>query len=215
MSDFEFRERLRRDYTHGVIKSAKPQSKLPVSNSASMPKAQKARGQKKIIFIILCTALLITLAVCVSIFLRSTPKPKAANTSPVPSAISQAVSFPVYYPNPEKLPSGYYLDKDSFKNPVKNGVAYSVSYGGNKKIVFSAQQKPSDNELQAFNSSYIPLRTDYQTKAGQAEIGAYNNHGTIETLVSLSTNSSTWLVVTAPYDINQDQLKKVLSAIQR
>ena len=139
------------------------------------------------------------------------------NSSPVPRNIQSKVDFPIYYPDQKKLPTGYRLNPDSFKAPQANGVVYEVDYGNGKRMVFSVQPKPSDNALQTFNSSYIPLRTDYQTPSGTAEIGAYNDNGkiTTETLVSLPTNDKTWLLITAPYDINQAQLKQVLSSLKK
>jgi len=133
------------------------------------------------------------------------------SSSPVPKNVAQKVSFPVYYPDQAKLPAGYRLDRNSFASPVKNGVAYDVVYAGGKKIVFSVQVKPSDNELQSFNSNYIPLRLDYQTKLGQAEIGAYRG----QTLASLPIIDGPWIVLTAPPDINQGQLKQVIQAIRK
>lgn len=137
------------------------------------------------------------------------------NTSPVPESIRKSVSFPVYYPDPKKLPAGYTLDTNSFKNPVKNGVTYNVNYGGGR-VVFSVQAKPSATELDSFTASYIPLNNIYQTPVGQARLGAYNNGGKIatETLVSLPTDKNVWIIVTAPYNINQDQLKEVLSSLR-
>ena len=130
---------------------------------------------------------------------------------PVPQNISQLVSFPIYYPDPNKLPKGYKLDVKSFSAPLKNGVTYTVNYGNDNKIVFSVQPKPSADELLTFDGNFLPLRTSYQTAVGQAEIGAYN----LKTLVSLPTNSSSWIIITAPPNINQDQLKQVLSAITK
>jgi hypothetical protein len=141
---------------------------------------------------------------------RHTITPKPVSNSPVPQAVAQSVNFPIYYPDSKKLPVGYTLNRNSFTSPVKNGVAYSLNYDNGKKIVFSVQVKPSDNELQSFNSSYIPLRIDYQTLVGQAEIGAYHN----QTLVSLPIINGPWVVITAPPDINQDQLKQVISALK-
>jgi len=132
------------------------------------------------------------------------------STSPVPDSVSRSVNFPVYYPDQKKLPADYRLNSGSFTAPVKNGVNYSVSYGNGKKIVFSVQTKPADSELQTFNSSYIPLRVDYQTPVGQAEIGAYHN----QTLASLPVVNGPWIVITAPPDINQNQLKQVLSSLK-
>lgn len=133
------------------------------------------------------------------------------NSSPVPKTISQAVDFPVYYPNPKNLPSGYSLNLGSFNLPVKNGVTYKVSYGNGKNIVFSLQPKLSASDYQTFEGNYLPLKTPYQTPIGQAEIGAYN----LETLVSLPVSgSNTWIIITAPGNINQDQLQQVLSSLK-
>jgi hypothetical protein len=142
------------------------------------------------------------------------PNRAAVSSSPVPANIVRAVNFKVYYPDQSKLPAGYTFDKNSFANPVSNGISYEVNYDNGKKIVFSLQSKPADNELQVFNSNYIPLRTDYQTAIGQAEIGAYNNHGKVQSLVSLPTHSSTWIVITAPYDIDQAALKQILNSLK-
>jgi hypothetical protein len=142
---------------------------------------------------------------------RHTATPMQVSNSPVPRALAQSVNFPVYYPDPKKLPAGYTLNLGSFAAPVKNGVNYSVNYDNGKKIVFSVQLKPADSELQSFNSSYIPLRIDYQTPVGQAEIGSYHS----KTLVSLPVINGPWIIITAPLDINQDQLKSVLSSIRR
>jgi hypothetical protein len=137
------------------------------------------------------------------------------STSPVPGDVQRAVRFPVYYPDPKRLPAGYALDVHSFKAPVKDGVTYVVRYGTGKNIVFSVQSKPSDSDLQSFNASYIPLRNDYRTMVGQAEIGAYLSNGRLQTLVSLPTDSNAWLIITAPPDINHDQLQQVLQALQK
>jgi hypothetical protein len=131
--------------------------------------------------------------------------------SVVPKPIANSVSFPVYYPDPKRLPNGYILDTDSFSSPVKDGVSYTVNYDTNKKVVFSVQVKPSDSELQTFNSSYIPLRIDYKTKLGQAEIGAYHS----QTLVSVPVNNGPWIIITAPEDINPAALKQIIQAIRK
>lgn len=140
----------------------------------------------------------------------------ARNSSPVPKSVQKAVSFPVYYPDQKKLPKGYRLDETSFTSPVKNGVSYEVKYGDGKKIVFSGQAKPSNKDLEFFYRSYLPLRYDINMPIGKAEVGAYNNKGKVTTLVSLPiNNSSAWLVITAPSDINQDDLEQVLRSIKR
>ena len=160
----------------------------------------------------IASAVLLVAAVMLGIWLywHHNRLPALKQPNPVPSAVRQAVPFPVYYPDPEKLPAGYTLNQNSFSSPVKNGVTYSVSYGNGKKIVFSVQVKPSDTELQSFNSNYIPLRVEYQTPVGQAEVGAYHS----KTLVSLPIINGPWIVITAPPDIDQGQLKQVLSTLK-
>jgi hypothetical protein len=130
---------------------------------------------------------------------------------PVPSQIAAAVTYKIYYPDQAKLPAGYVLDRNSFANPVKNGISYSVNYDNDKKIVFSVQIRPSDNELQSFQSNFIPLSIDFQTPLGQGAIGAY--HG--QTLASLPIENGPWVVATAPADVNQDNLKQVLRALKQ
>lgn len=145
------------------------------------------------------------------------PKAKSAfASSPVPPAISRAVGFLVYYPASDKLPRGYSLDKKSFiLSPQKNGVAYAVKYGDGNKIEITIQSKPSDSELQSATNNFIPLHNELQTPVGQAEIGAYNNHGQTETFVSLPVTNGPWIIMTAPYDIDQSQLKQVVLALRK
>jgi hypothetical protein len=175
-----------------------PVSELP---EAQQPTAKTKRDLLPLISLVLMLALFIGGGTWLYVH---------KNSSPVPKAIRQSVDFPVYYPDPKKLPSGYTLNLSSFKTPIKNGVTYSVSYGNGKQLVFSVQPKPSPAELQTFDGNYLPLKTTYQTPVGQAEIGAYN----LKTLVSLPTSSSTWIIITAPPNINQGQLKQVLSSIK-
>jgi hypothetical protein len=135
-------------------------------------------------------------------------------TSPVPKNIVQGVSFPIYYPVQKILPVGYTLDLNSFEQPRQNGISYMVSNNKGQKLVFSLQPKPSSSALQNFEANYIPLNNSYQTANGQALIGAYNTKTGIETLVSLPTDSSTWVIITGPSNINQTQLKQVLSSLK-
>lgn len=135
--------------------------------------------------------------------------------SPIPQSISNSVSFPVYYPDPKKLPTGYVLSPESFRVPQKDVVLYSVNYGKDKKLVFSVQPKPSDTYINNFHANYIPLHSDFQTSIGKAEIGAYNNTGNLQTLVSMPADDRIWIVITAPADIDQNQLKQVLRSIMK
>lgn len=194
----------RRDYTGGLIggrPAAQPQTPAPP--------AKKVKKSRHKLWIVSVLSLLILIGFAVGGWTFT-----HRDQSPVPKNIQSAVSFPVYYPEQKKLPAGYTLNLQSIKMPQSNGVVYSVDYGLGKKLVFSVQPKPSDAELQRFNASYIPLRNEYQTPVGKAEIGAYNSHGQLVTLVSLPTSGKTWIIINAPYDVNQDKLKQVLQAIK-
>ncbi len=176
------------------------------------PSTRPRHGRRKGILIGLMVLLLASAGIVLYLWCPWHKNLQATQKIPVvPAAISNGVSYKVYYPDPAKLPAGYTLVRSSFTMPVKNGVAYWVSYDNGKHIVFSVQSKPSDTELQTFNSNYIPLRNDYQTGVGQAEIGAYHN----QTLVSLPATNGPWIVISAPQDISQDKLKQVLSSITK
>ncbi len=151
-------------------------------------------------------AMIIVMAAAAGLFFIQ----KQKSASPVPSNVQKAVNFAIYYPEQKKLPNGYTFNPSSISKPVDNGVTYAVSYGGTKKIVFSIQPKPTDSELQSFYSQYIPLKNDSQTHLGQAEIGVYHD----QTLVSLPIINGPWIIVTAPKDVNQDQLKQVLQSLK-
>lgn len=132
------------------------------------------------------------------------------DSSPVPATVRKSVSFPVYYPSPAKMPAGYTLDLHSF-SATSQTVVYSVTYETNKKIAFTVQRKPSDDELKLFHTNQMPLRNEVKVAVGTATTGSLNN----QTLASLPTNDQTWLLITAPIDIDQEQFRQVLRAINR
>lgn len=129
----------------------------------------------------------------------------AAN--PIPARYRTAVDFPVYYPAAGKLPSGYKLNAASFSSPAANVIVYAIDYG-DQHVAVSQQDKPASSDLQSFADGRIPLHTTQSTPVGQAMIGAIGN----QSIVSLPTNSKTWIIVTAPYSINQSQLKQLLDS---
>lgn len=139
----------------------------------------------------------------------------AGESGPISKAIRSSISTPVYYPDKAKLPKGYVLDTTSFQSPQPNTLLYSVKYGDGQTLLFSLQPKPSDEEIQRFYSNHIPLRNQVKTPAGRAEIGAYNNADKLQTIVSLPTNDDTWILITAPSEIDQSDLKKVLNSLTR
>jgi len=127
---------------------------------------------------------------------------------PISKQAAEQLGFNIYYPNSKLLPSGYILNKGSFSS-TSQVLIYSVSYG-NQKIVFSDQPKPTYNQLLSFVNNNIPLNTTFSTSVGTATIGAIKN----QTVVSLPTNSDSWLIITSPESINQNDLDQVLSSIE-
>jgi hypothetical protein len=123
----------------------------------------------------------------------------------VPKALVKQMPFPIYYPDPKKLPAGYTIDKSSFNSPAKDVVLYAVDYKGGK-LVFSVQLKPSAVELNAFNTQRIPLHDTLKTSVGTAVIGAIGK----QSIISLPTDTNAWVIVTAPYNTDQPKLSTIL-----
>jgi len=131
---------------------------------------------------------------------------------PIPTIIRNSVTFPVYYPDQQKLPTGYTLNLNSFGSPQKGVVVYTVTYGLNKKLIFTLQPKPSDNDLHTFYQNQVPLHFTWHTKVGTAIVGVLRQ----QTFVSLpTTNDNAWILITGPTDVNQNQLKQVIQAIKK
>jgi hypothetical protein len=164
------------------------------------------RGHAKTIILGLCV-IIILLAVGGFIYHRSN-QPRV-----VPKKFASQLSFPIYYPDPKKLPAGYTINEQSFNSPQTGVLLYSVDYGSGQKLIFSNQARPSSDTIQNFYTNYIPLRNQMNTTLGQAQIGAYGSGKNLKTVVSLPINK-TWVIVTAPYNVNQNQLKQVLNALK-
>jgi hypothetical protein len=128
---------------------------------------------------------------------------------PIDKASAQTLGFDIYYPNQKLLPEGYVLDKKSFYYSNQT-IIYSVIYGNNQKIIFSDQVKPSSADLQDFNAKNIPLHTTENTSIGTATLGAIGS----QSIASLPTKTNAWLIITAPGDINQQVLDKVLNSVE-
>ncbi|HSW79002.1 MAG TPA: hypothetical protein VLF88_03250 [Candidatus Babeliales bacterium] len=139
---------------------------------------------------------------------------RQTHQSPVPPNIQKAVKFPVYYPDPKKLPVGYQLSLSSFSLPRPDVVVYTLNSDSGQKLNISVQSKPDDSVIQNFNSKAIPLRREYHTKFGLAQIGAYQN-AQPQTIASLPTDDNVWIIVTAPANINQAELKQILSSLKK
>jgi hypothetical protein len=135
--------------------------------------------------------------------------------NPVPKDIRKAVSFKVYYPDEAKMPKGYVLDKSSFRKAEGSVVLFSISYDNGRSMVVSEQPQPPQDIIEKFKTSAIPVSNKVSTYLGQAAIGAYNNGDKIQTVTSLPITNGPWLIITAPSDVNQDELKQVLQALKK
>lgn len=133
------------------------------------------------------------------------------NSSPIPTAITKSVNFPIYYPDPSKLPAGFNFDIASIssKNHV---VVYKVTYGNNQELAFSLQVEPTASAISYFYSKYMPIHTNILTSIGTASIGAINT-GQISTLASIPTNGNTWVLINTYSKISQTKLQQVIAAI--
>ncbi len=138
-------------------------------------------------------------------------KPSAAiqNPSVLPASVRSQVNFPIPYPEQKKLPAGYTLNLSSF-SATDQVVVYSIAYDQDKRIAITVQKKPSDDELKAFYANQIPIRNEVKVPAGMAAIGVIND----QTFASLPTQEDAWLLITAPKDIDQNNLKRVLQAMR-
>jgi hypothetical protein len=196
-----------RDYANDVrIDDFRPSSRANQGVPAPPLKRQHKRKSRKPLVIGICAFLIILIAgVGGFLYINKTK-------SPVPKNISKSVNFPIYYPDQKKLPSGYTLSKSSFKSPQPGAVLYSVQYDNGKKLVFSVQQKPSDSDLAAFVKNYIPIHRQVLTLVGTATVGAIGP----QTVVSLPTDSNTWIIVTGPANAyGTDNLAQVLKALKK
>jgi hypothetical protein len=137
-------------------------------------------------------------------------KGASGHANPVPKSIKQSVDFPVYYPRQDKLPMDYKLDSDSFVKLTADVVSYSVS-SASDRLVFTVQKKPSDNEINSFNSQRIPIHIEFNTSVGKAEMGVIGK----QTVVSLPTTDKSWIIITGPEKIDQNKLEKVLKSLQK
>lgn len=183
-----------------------PTPKPPAEPPQKQPKRPK-RNQKPI-YISIAILILIVAAGGWFVF-HKTSSQAPAKTSPVPQNIKQAVSFPIYYPDAKKLPAGYTFNPASFSTG-SGAVEFTVTNGG-QKIAFTEQAKPSAQDLQNFASSRIPLHININTPVGTALLGAIGNNS----VVSLPTNGSTWLLAFAPSNLSQTSLEAVLNSLTR
>jgi hypothetical protein len=192
----------RRDYTKEIISPTK--SELDPEKPAPARKKPRRNPKKAFLYLLI---LIILAAGSAGGWWYFTQR----NTSPVPKNIQKAVSFPIYYPDPKKLPAGYSLDTSSFTSPSKDVIVYTVNYGQGNKLIFSVQPKPSIQDINDFNSHRIPIHIEFQTKLGIAELGVIGN----QAVVSLPTNINEWLIITGPQNLRESDISPVLEILKR
>lgn len=175
------------------------------SEIADMPAPSRRR------FKVILPGLVVLMVVVAGVFLFLTQWPHG----PVPHGVQKAVTFKIYYPKQRMMPTGYHLDTTSFRSPETGVVLFSVSYGNARSMVFSETEKPAGDVLDKFNSSAIPVHTQINTSLGKALVGAYGEGKSLRTVASLPITNGPWLIVTAPSDVSQTDLGKILNALTR
>ena len=167
------------------------------------------RKRKRLKLMMICVPIILILAAGITYYFIE--KNHSNNTLPYPISSQTAglLGYDIYYPNQKLLPPGFNLNKNSFYDSDQ-AIIYSVSYGNGQKIVFSDQAKPTSAQLQSFYAKNMPLHSTFNTNIGVATLGAIN----LQSVVSLPTNSNAWLIVTAPGNINQNELRAVINSIE-
>ncbi len=215
---------------HDVTKSEQEKNDNRVKVSLSINQAEKVRklllqqSKKKqkrrkllIIAAIIVPAILLITMLGGWRYVSNHNKPIQPDNNPVPSNIRKAVTFPIYVPDQKKLPAVYTLDVHSFSSPQEGVVLYNIDIGNGKKIIISLQTKPSDAEIQQFYANYLPLHEIWDMQNGTALVGAHQQRGgPIETVVSLPVRGEkSWIFMTAPGNIDKNDLKQTLSSLTK
>ncbi len=141
--------------------------------------------------------------------------PRKEAVSPVPAQIRKDVSFQIYYPKQQKLPSGYSLDTASFRLAQPGVVIYSVVSRDAQRLTFSEEQSPGRSIIDKFTSSYIPVHTEEKTNLGQAEFGANGTGSSPQTIISLPINGGPWVIITAPATSSHADLVHIIQTLTK
>lgn len=134
--------------------------------------------------------------------------------SPVPAGIRSAVTFPIYYPDAKRLPAGYSLNASSFQKVQDGVVLYSINRDDGQRISMTEEESPGDKVIDDFNKNSIPLHTSVNTALGQANIGAYGQAPNSRTVVSLLVKNGPWLIITAPSNASQSDIKQIIESLK-
>lgn len=163
-------------------------------------------NKKRWLIVFLVTVVVILIALGIFLYLKVN---NGLLPDPIKSSVSKTLPYNIYYTDQKKLPSGYYLDPSSFQVTSDGAVTYNVNYGNNQTLYFSLEKKISSNQLNTFYTNYIPLHLTKSSPVGTATIGVIHN----QTVVSIPTNTNTWIIITAPLNYDQKNLQQVLNSI--
>jgi hypothetical protein len=84
----------------------------------------------------------------------------------------------------------------------------------NGSVSISQQAQPGSDVIDSFLKTYIPLHTALSTKLGQAQVGASGQASNLHTIASLPIKNGPWLIITAPADISQAELKQIIESLK-
>lgn len=177
------------------------------SEADSITLARRRFSRKKLNILVLVLILLVII-VSGSIYGYRHYKNNQKALIPLSQVILHSVDFTIYYPDAKQLPKNYYLDYSSFSS---NGeaVLFNVTGPNNQKLVFSIQKKPPSADIQTFVFHNIPLHNTVNTNIGQAAVGVLNK----QTFVSLPTDGNSWIIMTAPLSISQNDIGQILKSL--
>jgi hypothetical protein len=132
------------------------------------------------------------------------------HTSPISEVIKKQVKFDVYYPDPAKIPAGYSVDYSDI-SVTPQALIYTINGHALLKLFVSEQTKPPEVQLHYFYTNQMQLHTDIKTNVGTAAVGAIG----AQTVVSLPTNTNTWLLISANQPETAASLRQILVAFRR
>jgi hypothetical protein len=194
------RSRARELQTPAETSSTTARQKPTTDVAQSKPKLY---AKRKIWIIFAISLLLVIALVLLTLWLR--------NREPAffPKEVRQSVAFDLYYPNEKKLPQGFALDRASISTSSQV-VLYSVNYGNNQRIAFTIQKKPPEKKLKSFYDQQLSKARELTTDIGTASLATLNE----QSFASLPTKGNSWIIVTAPKNINQDHFRQAIETLR-
>lgn len=133
--------------------------------------------------------------------------------NPVTDTTQSAGGSGVYQPDSAKLPVGYTFDSSAIRQADDGVSIVTVSSGNGNSVSISQQAQPGSDVIDNFLKTYIPLHTALETKLGQAQVGASGQSPNLQTIASLPVKNGPWLIITAPADISQADLKQIIESL--